>query len=65
MTDWYNAFISMDLEGRISYWNPRAAEMVGYSREEAVGRQLADTIIPPAYRDAHWNGLRRFLADVG
>lgn len=35
----------------------------GDPREEAVGRQLADTIIPPAYRDAHRNGLRRFLAD--
>ena len=59
----HNAFISMDPGGRISYWNPRAAEIFGYSREEAVGRVLADTIIPPEHRDAHWNGLHRFLAD--
>jgi diguanylate cyclase (GGDEF)-like protein/PAS domain S-box-containing protein len=59
----HNAFISMDERGRITYWNPRAAEIFGYSREEAVGRELADTIIPPEYRDAHWEGLRRFLAE--
>ena len=59
----HNAFISMNSEGCISYWNPRAAEIFGYSRDEAVGRELAETIIPPEHRDAHWNGLRRFLSD--
>ena len=59
----HNAFISMDPDGRISYWNPAAVKIFGYSREEAVGRELAHTIIPPAYRDAHWDGLRRFLAE--
>jgi len=59
----HNAFISMDADGCICYWNPRAAEIFGYSRQEAIGRELADTIIPPQYRDTHRTGLRRFLAD--
>lgn len=59
----HSAFISMDEEGRIVYWNRHAEEIFGLAREQAVGRVLADTIIPVRYRDAHWNGLRRFLED--
>jgi PAS domain S-box-containing protein len=56
----HNAFISMDEEGRIAHWNPRAAEMFGLDRDDALGEVLADTIIPERYREAHWAGLRRF-----
>jgi PAS domain S-box-containing protein len=55
-----SAFISMDEEGRITYWNICAEEMFGYTRAEAVGRILADTIIPERLRDAHWGGMKRF-----
>src|SRR3982074_1510718 len=55
-----SAFISMDEEGRIVYWNIRAEEMFGFTRAQAVGRVLADTVIPERLRDAHWEGLRRF-----
>ncbi len=55
-----SAFISMDEEGRITYRNVRAEEMFGITRDEAVGRVLADTIIPERLREAHWEGLRRF-----
>src|SRR5262249_54954397 len=34
----------------------------GWSRREAIGRKLAETIVPPAYREAHQRGLERFLA---
>src|SRR5947209_5353199 len=50
----------MDEDGRIVYWNIRAEEIFGLSREEAVGRVLADTVIPERLREAHWEGLRRF-----
>jgi PAS domain S-box-containing protein len=56
----HSAFISMDEQGHIVYWNARAEEMFGITRGEAVGRVLADTIIPERLRDAHWEGLRRF-----
>src|ERR1700704_6412316 len=55
-----SAFVSMDEEGRIIYWNIRAEELFGLTRTQAVGRVLADTIIPERMRDAHWEGLRRF-----
>ncbi len=51
----------MDGSGRIVTWNARAETTFGWRREEAVGRNLADTIIPPSLRDAHARGMRRFL----
>jgi len=56
-----DAVITMDSEGRISGWNAQAESMFGYSRDEATGRLLAETIIPRKYRDAHKNGLKHFL----
>ncbi|HEV3263607.1 MAG TPA: response regulator, partial [Gemmataceae bacterium] len=34
----------------------------GWSRAEAVGRVLSETIIPPQFREAHNRGLAHFLA---
>ena len=42
-------------------WNPQAEKIFGWTREEAVGRVLNETIIPPQYREAHARGLERFL----
>ncbi len=57
-----DAVIGMDARGTITYWNRRAEEMFGWSGEEAAGRSLAETIVPPAQREAHRRGLERFLA---
>jgi NO-binding membrane sensor protein with MHYT domain len=54
-----DAVVTMDEEGRITAWNPRAAEVFGWPPEEAVGRSLAEMIIPPQWREAHRQGLRR------
>jgi PAS domain S-box-containing protein len=58
----YDAFISMDADGLITDWNAQAEAIFGWSREEAIGKYLADTIVPPKYRDAHKQGLKHFLA---
>jgi diguanylate cyclase (GGDEF)-like protein/PAS domain S-box-containing protein len=60
----HEAFISMDAGGFITDWNPEAERTFGWSRTEAIGAILADLIIPPSYREAHWGGLKRFL-DTG
>jgi PAS domain S-box-containing protein len=57
----HSAFVSMDEEGRITYWNARAEEMFGLPREAVLGNLLADTIVPERYRGAHLEGLHRFL----
>ena len=57
-----DAVIMMDAQGRVASWNARARTLFGFSSDEAVGRTLADLIIPHRYRDAHNRGLSRFLA---
>jgi PAS domain S-box-containing protein len=58
----HDAFIGIDSAGRIVTWNAQAEATLGWTREEALGRRLTETIIPPAFRDAHANGMRRFYA---
>src|SRR5262245_40503443 len=58
----YDAFVLIDSAGRIIEWNPQAEDIFGWSRQEAVGRELATTIIPAAHREAHYQGLQRFRA---
>jgi diguanylate cyclase (GGDEF)-like protein/PAS domain S-box-containing protein len=57
----HEAFVAMDAGGFIIDWNSEAEATFGWSQEEAVGRVLADTIIPERYREAHWHGLQRYL----
>ena len=56
----HDAFIGIDSSGRIAAWNAQAERTFGWTREEAIGRSLAETIVPPAFRDAHNSGMRRF-----
>jgi len=56
-----DAVVQMDAAGIITGWNSHAEKIFGWSREEAVGRVLSETIIPPQYREAHQRGLERFL----
>ena len=55
-----DAHITMDPLGNVTEWNPRAEAMFGWTAAEAAGRPLAEMIIPPALRQAHWRGLRHF-----
>jgi PAS domain S-box-containing protein len=56
-----NAVIVLDCNGVVEDWNPRAEGMFGWSRAEALGRELAELVIPQPLRQAHRQGLRRFL----
>jgi PAS domain S-box-containing protein len=56
-----DAVVTMDGRGRILGWNHAAETTFGYRADEAVGRDMADLIVPAALRAAHRNGLARFL----
>ena len=56
-----DAFISIDTAGQIIEWNQKAEQLFGWTREEALGRKLEETIIPPTYRNRHERGVVRFL----
>src|ERR1700761_7933707 len=57
-----SAFISMDEEGRITYWNIRAEETFGWTREQVLGRSVIELIVPVRFRDVVRVGFRRFKA---
>ena len=51
--------VTIDHHGRMIEMNPAAVETFGYSRQEAVGREMAELIVPPDLREAHRRGLAR------
>jgi len=57
-----DAVVGMDARGRIIFWNPQAERLFGWSRDEAMGRVLADLIVPPSLREAHTRGLEHYLS---
>lgn len=56
-----DAHVVMDARGRITGWNAPAEAMFGWRRDEVLGKELADTIVPPAFRDGHRKGLEHYL----
>jgi diguanylate cyclase (GGDEF)-like protein/PAS domain S-box-containing protein len=54
-----DAIINMDTAGNIIEWNRAAERIFGHPRSEVVGRCLGEVIVPPAYREAHDQGLKR------
>ena len=56
-----DAVVGMDESGLITFWSPSAERMFGWPRDEALGKVLADLIVPERYRKAHVKGIRRFL----
>ncbi|HYP24064.1 MAG TPA: SpoIIE family protein phosphatase [Actinomycetota bacterium] len=53
--------VSMDGNGRVVEFNPMAEKVFGYRREDVIGKEMAELIIPPALRDRHREGLARYL----
>ncbi|MEA2356538.1 MAG: hypothetical protein QOD61_2667 [Solirubrobacteraceae bacterium] len=58
----HDAFISFDADGRITDWNPQAEASLGWSREDVLGRDLAETILPEGRRETHRLSMASFLA---
>src|SRR4051794_8188736 len=56
-----DAVVTIDADGRVIGWNPAAEAIFGHSAAEAIGREMAELIVPPRLRDAHRRGLARFL----
>lgn len=57
-----DCIISMDSGGTIVEFNAAAEHTFGHDRKNVLGRELAEVIIPPRYRDAHRNGLAHYLS---
>lgn len=57
-----DAVVGMDENGKVIAWNPQAEVIFGYSREESMGSDVADLIVPPMHREAHRRGMARFIS---
>ena len=57
-----DALVLMSEDGVVAGWNDHAVTPFGWTRAEALGRTMADLIIPERYRAAHKHGLERYLA---
>src|SRR2546428_12213064 len=56
-----DCIITIDASGRVLEFNPAAERVFGFSRQEAVGQELAQLIIPPRMREQHRRGLAHYL----
>ncbi len=55
-----DGIISIDGGGRVLEFNPAAEATFGYSRDEVIGEELADLIMPEAMARRHRAGLLEF-----
>jgi PAS domain S-box-containing protein len=53
--------IMADASGRVVEFNPAAEQTFGYSRDEALGRTMAELIVPPSLRERHSTAFARFI----
>lgn len=57
-----DAVIRVDADGIIVGWNSQAQLIFGWAPHEALGRPLHTTIIPHQHREAHLQGISRYMA---
>jgi len=55
-----DAIIATDREGLVTFWNPGAERMFGFTAADAAGQSL-DLIIPENLRARHWAGYRHAM----
>ncbi|MBI5784481.1 MAG: response regulator [Rhodocyclales bacterium] len=56
-----DAAVLMNARGIITGWNAQAEKVFGWTKAEAIGRPMGDTIVPGRHRTAHAVGLANFL----
>jgi PAS domain S-box-containing protein len=57
-----DAVITMDAKGLIAGFNTAAENIFGYRKADAIGRTVAELIVPERLRQRHFEGLARHLA---
>ncbi|MCI0776991.1 MAG: diguanylate cyclase, partial [Chloroflexi bacterium] len=56
-----DAVICIDEGGAITDWNSQAEAIFGWPRADVIGRQVSERIIPEEQKEAHIQGMKRFL----
>lgn len=45
----HDAILMIDPDGQVSYWNPAAERILGYTADEALGREICELLAMPQY----------------
>ncbi len=56
-----DCIITIDHESRVVEFNPAAETTFGYTRAEALGKNLNDLILPLDYHESHTQGIAHYL----
>lgn len=56
-----NAVLVADTQGHVVEFNGAAETVFGYTRDEALGVDMSELIVPEDLREAHRAGLKRFV----
>ncbi|HOP07837.1 MAG TPA: PAS domain S-box protein [candidate division Zixibacteria bacterium] len=59
-----DAFVGIKSTGQVTAWNRQAEEIFGYEHHQAIGRFLADLIIPEELMVKHIAGIQKYV-EVG
>lgn len=56
-----DAIICIDATGIITFWNPQAKEIFGWTDADALGEDLSELIVPEPFRKYHTEGIDHYL----
>jgi len=56
-----DCIVTIDHRGRVLEFNPAAERTFGRRAADAIGRELAELIVPPSLRERHRAGLARYV----
>jgi PAS domain S-box-containing protein len=58
----HDGIIMMDPEGRISYWNSAAEQILGYTKDDALHQDVHRLLAPECYHESFQTGLTEFFS---
>lgn len=57
-----DSVIVINDKSEIIMWNPKSEHIFGWKKEEVIGKNLSDFIIPERYRQSHFHGMQRLVS---
>jgi len=55
-----DAIVIINQDGLVTFWNPQAEKIFGWSENEIMGKQLSQLIVPPKHRSSHDKAMANF-----
>lgn len=56
-----DGIVTIDDTGALVEFNPAAEKIFGYTKEQVIGKSLAEVMVPPSLREAHIDKHRQFV----